>query len=364
MEQGDVWPVSGLDPKIELHVHLEGTVRPATLLEIARRNDVALPARDVHELADLYRFRDFAHFVTVWVMTTQALRRADDFRRIVVDYAKEAADHGAVYVEGIFSPAEPVQRGSSWEEVFEGYCDGAQEARERHGVEVLLTPDITRSFDLDAAELVVRHAAAYRGRGVVGVGLGGPEVEYPPAPFERVFRLARDNGLASVPHAGEFAGADSIRDALERLGAHRVRHGIRAVDDPGLVRQLADRRTVLDVCPISNLRLGAVRCLEEHPLPDLMAAGVPCSLSTDDPALFGTNLAYEYENARSLGLQPRNFYTAGVEGALCDAETRERLLRIGDAFPWERDDASEGQPERSPGPRRRPREVDGSAGAL
>jgi len=204
-----------------------------------------------------------------------------------------------------------------------------------HGIEVRLTPDITRSYDLAAAELVVRYAAAYRERGVVGVGLGGPEVEHPPAPFERVFRLARDNGLGSVPHAGEFAGADSIRDSLERLGANRIRHGIRAVEEPGLVRELADRRTVLDVCPISNVRLGAVRSLEEHPLPDLTAAGVPCSLSTDDPALFGTNLEHEYETAASLGLRPHDFYAAGVEGALCDVETRERLHRIGQAFDWD-----------------------------
>jgi aminodeoxyfutalosine deaminase len=150
--------------------------------------------------------------------------------------------------------------------------------------------------------------------------------------------------LASVPHAGETAGADSIRDSLERLGAHRIRHGIRAVDEPRLVRELADRRTVLDVCPISNLRLGAVRSLEEHPLPDLIAAGVPCSLSTDDPAFFGTNLAHEYETACSLGLRARDFYEAGVEGALCDAETRLRLRQIGDAFAWDAEDAV---PERS-----------------
>jgi aminodeoxyfutalosine deaminase len=330
--------MSGRYPKIELHVHLEGTVRPATLLEIARRNDVALPARDADELAERYRYRDFAHFVSAWVLTSRVLRRADDFRRIVVEYAGEASAYGAVYIEAIFSPAEPVLRGSSWEEVFEGYCDGAQEARELHRVEVRLTPDITRCFDLDAAELVVRHAAAYRDRGVVGVGLGGPEVEYPPTPFERVFRLAHASGLASVPHAGELAGVNSIRDSLERLRAHRIRHGIRAVDDPGLVRELADRRTVLDVCPISNVRLGAVRSLEVHPLPDLVAAGVLCSVSTDDPALFGTNLAHEYETACSLGLRPRDFYEAGVEGALCGTATRERLRRTGEASAWNAED--------------------------
>src|SRR5881409_1497174 len=133
-------------PKIELHVHLEGTVRPETLLEIARRNDYALPCTTVQELRALYEFRDFAHFIEVWVLTTNALRTEEDFRQVVVDYAAEAAAHGAVYIEGIFSPSDRIRRGVDPDEIFSGYCDGAQEARERHGVEVRLTPDIVRSF--------------------------------------------------------------------------------------------------------------------------------------------------------------------------------------------------------------------------
>jgi aminodeoxyfutalosine deaminase len=321
-------------PKIELHVHLEGTVRPATLLEIARRNDVALPADTVEELADLYRFRDFAHFIEVWVMTTGALRTAEDFRQVVVDYAQEAAGHGAVYIEGIFSPAEPAMRGVPWEEVFEGYCDGAQDARELHGVEVRLTPDIPRGFPLDAAEDTARYAIEYRERGVVGIGLGGLEAQFPPEPYEDAFALARAGGIASVPHAGEVAGVPSIRGALEALGADRIRHGIRAVDDPGMVRELAGRGTVLDVCPISNLRTGAVGSLAEHPLPQLVGAGVRCSLSTDDPAMFDTDLGREYDAVIELGLSPSEFYAAGVAGALCDEETRERLRRQGEEYEW------------------------------
>lgn len=321
-------------PKIELHVHLEGTVRPATLLEIARRNEVALPADTVEGLAELYRFRDFAHFIEVWVMTTAALRTADDFRQIVVDYAAEAAAHGAVYVEGIFSPARPAADGVAWEAIFEGCCDGVQEARERHGVEMRLTPDIPRGFPLEAAEETARMAIAYRDRGVLGLGLGGPEAEFPPEPYAPAFDLGRDGGLASVPHAGEVAGVDSIRGALDALGADRIRHGIRAVEDPALVRELADRRTVLDVCPISNLRTGAVRSLAEHPLPTLIAAGVPCSLSTDDPAMFDTDLTREYDAATAMGLSPRDFFDVGVEGALCDETTKATLREIGAAYEW------------------------------
>jgi aminodeoxyfutalosine deaminase len=248
-------------PKIELHVHLEGTVRAATLLEIARRNDYALPANTVEGLASLYDYRDFAHFIEVWILTTNALQKRDDFRQVVVDYAAEAASHGAVYLEAIFSPAERVRRGVAWDDLFGGYCDGAEEARELHGVEIRLTPDIVRSFPLDDAERVVEHSARYRDRGVVGVGLGGLEADYPPEPFAPVFERVRSEGLGSVPHAGEVAGPASVRRALDALGADRIRHGFRAAEDPALVDELGDRGIVLDVCPVSNVRTGAVRSL-------------------------------------------------------------------------------------------------------
>jgi aminodeoxyfutalosine deaminase len=317
-------------PKIELHVHLEGTVGPETLRAIAKRNDYALP----DDLESLYRFRDFAHFIEVWILTTNALRTADDFRQVVTDYAAEAASHGAVYLEGIFSPAERVARGVEWDEIFTGYCDGAEEARELHGVEVRLTPDIFRGATAGQAEHVVRYSAKYAERGVVAVGLGGLEAEFPPETYEPAFLLAESLGLGSVPHAGEVAGPASVRGALEALGADRLRHGIRSVEDSGLVAELAGRGTVLDVCPLSNLRTGVVRSLEEHPLPQLMAAGVRCSISTDDPAMFDTDLTRDYEAAASLGLSPRAAYEAGLAGALCDDETRARLRQVGDAFPW------------------------------
>jgi aminodeoxyfutalosine deaminase len=322
-------------PKIELHVHLEGTVRPRTLLEIARRNDYALPVETEEELEALYDFRDFTHFIEIWVLTTNALRTEADFRQVVLDYAEEAASHGAVYVEGIFSPAERVRRGVGWDEIFSGYCDGARQALELHGVEVRLTPDIVRGYPLDTAEETVRYAAKYQERGVVGVGLGGLEAEFPPEPYEPAFALARELGLASVPHAGEVAGPSSVRGALERLGADRLRHGIRAVEDPGLVREIAGRRVVLDVCPISNIRTRAVRSLEEHPLPQLVAAGALCSISTDDPAMFGTDLARDCDAAVALGLEPREFFEAGIEGALCAEQTKEGLREVAQTFDWE-----------------------------
>ena len=321
-------------PKIELHVHLEGTVRAGTLLQIARRNGVSLPADSAGGLAGLYEFRDFAHFIEVWELTTCALRTAADFRQVVVDYAAEAASHGAVYLEGIFTPAEPVGRGARWEEVFDGYCDGAQQARELHGVQVRLTPEIARGYPLEAAAETVRYALAYRDRGVVGVGLGGSEKLYPAEPYAPAFALARDGGLGVVPHAGELGHPEAVRTALDLLSSDRIRHGIGAARDRGLMREIAARSVVLDVCPVSNLRTRAVPSLAAHPLPDLIAAGVSCSVSTDDPAMFGTDLTADYAVAAQLGVDPRACYLAGLRGALCDEPTRDTLRRAGDGFGW------------------------------
>jgi len=321
-------------PKIELHVHLEGTLRPDTLLAIAESNDVSLPATTPEELADQFHFTDLAHFIDVWLMVTSCLRTADDFRRITVDYAGEAVQHGAVYVEGIFAPLQLVRRGVAWETIYEGFCDGIEEARETHGLEMRLTPDLTRNATPEEMDDSLRYAIAYRDRGIVGVGLGAFELEYPPHLYEDVFRRARDGGLGSVPHAGELGPPDAIREAIHLLDADRLRHGIRAIEDPDLVQELKELGTVLDVCPVSNVRVGVVPSLEEHPLPKLVEAGVLCSISTDDPAMFDTDLTHDYEAARSLGVDPRAAFEAGLAGALCDDGTRKRLRELGNSFEW------------------------------
>jgi aminodeoxyfutalosine deaminase len=321
-------------PKIELHVHLEGAVRPPTLLDMARRNDLPLPVDTVEDLNALYEFTDFAHFIEVWILTTNVMRTADDFRRIVVDYAAEAAGHGAVYLEAIFSPIERVMRGVDWDALFEGYCDGAQQAQEEHGVVVRLTPDAYRGADVEAVEELARRAVSYRDRGVVGLGIGGPEKDQSPQPYAKAFAIARDGGLGAVPHAGEVCGPESIRETMAALGADRIRHGISAIDDPDLLAELEERQIVLDVCPTSNLRTKAVGSLDDHPLPRLIDAGVLCTLNTDDPAMFGTDLGREHEIARHLGVRPKGLYDAGVAGALCDTATKAALGEIGDTAEW------------------------------
>jgi aminodeoxyfutalosine deaminase len=316
------------DAKIELHVHLEGSVRPATLLEIARRNDVALPVDTVEDLAKLYEYTDFSQFIKVWLMTTQCLRTADDFRRITVEYAEEAAGFGAVYLEAVCSPAQWVAFGqATWDEMLTGYVEGAAEARDRFGVTVAFTPDLYRGLDPAIAEECARVCVRYRDRGVVGLGIGGPEKDMSIEPYRTAFAIARDGGLGVVPHSGEADGPASMREVLT-LDPDRLRHGIRAVEDPDLLAEIVERGLVLDVCPTSNLRTGVVSSLAEHPLPRLRAAGVPCTINTDDPAMFGTDLGREYEVAAELGVSAEEAFVAGVAGALCDDATRARLAAL------------------------------------
>ncbi len=315
-------------PKIELHVHLEGSIRPHTLLDIARRNGEILPADTVEGLQALYEFTDFAHFIQVWVLTTNCLKTRADFHQVVVDYAEEAAGFGAVHLEAIFSPGERMERGVDPHELFRGYLDGADEAQERFGVTVRFTPDLHRGLDPELGEEVARLCVQYADRGVVGIGLGGLETQRPAADFRGAFDIARAGGLAFVPHAGESAGPDSVREVLA-LDPDRIRHGIRAIDDPAVLQEIIVRGIVLDVCVTSNLRTGQVADVPSHPLPELRKAGVLCTVNTDDPAMFGTDLGQEYELAAQLGVTPADAYVAGLAGCVCDSVTRDVLAEIG-----------------------------------
>lgn len=321
-------------PKIELHVHLEGSVSPAALIAAADRNGCTLPVRDEGELRQFMAFRDFGHFIEAWFATTTVLRTERDYRELVVDYARRAAARRVVYIEGIFSPTDKLPLGVDLDAVFSGFCDGAQAAFEETGVEVRLTPDITRGVDVEVAEKTARVAVGYRDRGIVALGLGGAEALYPPEPYARAFAIAREGGLGSVPHAGETAGPASVRGALDALGADRIRHGVRSVEDEALLAELADRGIVCDVCVLSNVCLSVVGSVEEHPLPKMLEAGVSCTVNTDDPTFFGCELEDEHRAALSLGASPRDLYGAGVAGALCEDAVRQRLRAIGQDHSW------------------------------
>ncbi len=285
-----------LVPKAELHVHLEGTIRPETLMELAKRNKVALPVTTVEEARQWFVFRDFPHFVEIFFAISSCLKTADDYELIAYEFGAEMARQHVRYAEVTFSASTHQH---SLHVPFESYFGGLQRGRARakaeFGVEIYWVFDIVRDIpDVAArarrAEYTVKVALEAMNEGVIALGLGGGEIGAPPELFARWFELALSEGLHSVPHAGETVGPASVWGVLQTLGAERIGHGVRSIEDASLVAYLSEHQIPLEVCPHSNIRLGVYPSLALHPLPRLYAAGVPLSVNSDDPPLFHTTL--------------------------------------------------------------------------
>jgi adenosine deaminase len=282
-------------PKAHLHVHLEGAMRMATLEELAQRAAIPVPT--------VSGFGSFTAFAGMYLAACDVLREAEQMRRLVFEVVEDAANAGAVWVEpSVYVPHHRDRLGPP-ELVLEMILEAARDAGEMFGIGVGVMVASDRTADPADAVEQAKLAVAYRDQGVVAFGLANDEAIGPPEWFGDAFTVAREGGLLSTPHAGELAGPASIVGALDVLGADRIQHGVRAVEDPELVKRLADAAVCLDVCPTSNVLLSVVDDITAHPLPALLAAGVACSLNADDPLLFGPNLLEEYELARGdLGL--------------------------------------------------------------
>ncbi len=301
-------------PKVELHVHLEGAMRPAVLLELARRNGVALPADDEEGLAQWFRFRDFEHFVQVYLTCSRALRTPEDFQLLVADFLAEQARQSIVYTEAHFTIGTHLTNGANGDEVLAALEEAIREGEERLGVRLRLIPDVVRNVPA-MADATLEWALAGRGRGIVALGLSGSEARFANDPFREHFVTAAREGLHCVAHAGEHAGPQSIRSALEVCGAERIGHGVRAVEDPVLMAELAERGIPLEVCPSSNVCLGVVPDLAHHPFDRLARAGCRVTVNSDDPAFFDTTLTGEYLRlARTFGYGPGELTRLALAG--------------------------------------------------
>jgi len=278
-------------PKAHLHIHLEGAMRPATLEELAAAAGMPKP--------EVRGYGSFTAFVGMYRAACQAIRTADDLQRLVGEVVEDAALAGAQWIEPAMSPPIHTARLGSEEEIVDIVLDALARAGARYRIGAGLIVGADRMADPAAAVKQARLAVARRDRGVVGFGLANDEVGFPPEPFAEAFAVAREGGLLSVPHAGELEGPASIIGALDALGADRIQHGVRAVEDPELVKRLADTGVCLDVCPTSNVMLSVFPSLEAHSLPALLDAGVRCSINGDDPLLFGPGLLEEYELCRT-----------------------------------------------------------------
>ncbi|GAA2699735.1 adenosine deaminase [Micromonospora olivasterospora] len=297
--------IAGL-PKVELHVHHVGSASPRIVAELAARHEGRSPVpADPDKLADYFAFRDFAHFIEVYLSVVDLIRDPEDVWILTHEVARELARQQVRYAELTVTPYSHVRRGIP----SPAFCEAIEDARKRaeadFGIALRWCFDIPGEAGLPAAEETLRICLEDRPEGLVSFGLGGPEIGVPRPQFKPYFDQARAAGLRSVPHAGETTGPQTVWDALRDLGAERIGHGISAAADPELLVYLAERRIALEVCPTSNVRTRAVASLDEHPLPRLVEAGVLVTVNSDDPPMFGTTLNDEYAvAARLLGRGP------------------------------------------------------------
>jgi aminodeoxyfutalosine deaminase len=322
-------------PKAELHLHLIGCATPETVLALAREHPHLGVPSDPEELRRYYEFTDFAHFLEVYAQVCDLVRSAEDVLILLDDVGAQLAADGVRYAEIQVGPLRHRAAGIGYAELAEALSAGRDLVADHHGVELGWIIAADTAHGLESAEAALEFATRHRPRGTVGLGLGGPEVGAPRSAFARVFTEARDAGLRAAPHAGETVGPAEVWSALRDLHADRIGHGIAAAADPALCAHLAETGIALEVCPTSNLRTGAVASLAEHPIRTLLDAGVPVTLATDDPAMFGADLNREYELCHTLwGLAPgelADLARASARAAFCSAERRDAILAEIDA---------------------------------
>lgn len=301
-------------PKAEIHIHLEGAIAPATVLTLARRHNRlhTLPAQDLDGLRRWFVFSDFPHFIRVYVAISDLLRTPEDFALIVEDCGADMAAQNIRYREltvTSYTHTHLQEKGLSIEDLLAGLETGRRRAKEQHGVEMRWVFDVPRNvsfpnrrsthnpldYDPRPAQITLEQAIAGQNRGVVGFGLGGFEVGAPPEPFAHAFAQAKAAGLRCVPHAGETCGPESVWGAVNELGAQRIGHGVRAMEDPALLTLLRERQIPLEINPTSNVCLHVYRSLAQHPFPHLDRMGLMVTVNSDDPPLFNTDLCQEYE---------------------------------------------------------------------
>jgi adenosine deaminase len=323
-------------PKVELHRHLEGSLRMETLLELARGNGLPVPHDERALRAQVQVLPhdplDWRNFLSKFETLRRFFQSPEVISRLVREAIEDLAADRVVYAELRFTPAAlAASRDFSVEEVIDWVLEAGRDAVQAAGVRVTWIASINRHEPVRLAERVAQAAADRKGSGVVGLDLAGNEVDFPTDPFVSIFRQAARSGLGISVHAGEWSDGGSVYDAMESLGAQRIAHGVRAVEDPRALETARERRVAFEVCLTSNVASGAVRSYAEHPLPRLIQAGVQVTLNSDDPSICGIRLSDEYRAAmQHFGLSLdslRGLVLAAVQASFLPAVERRRLER-------------------------------------
>ena len=323
-------------PKAELHLHIEGTLEPELALELAARNDVNLPFRNLDDLKARYKFANLQAFLDLYYQLMAVLRTREDFTDLMLAYLKHAHEDGVRRAEIFFDPQVHMHNGLDYDVVLDGLLEGLRRGRERYGVDGGLIMCFLRDQPVESAERLL-DTAAPRADELLGVGLDSAEVGYPPELFERVYARAAALGLHLVAHAGEEGPAEYVRQALDILHVERIDHGVHTIDEPELVRRVAREGIALTMCPLSNRRLQVVQDIRQLPIRAFMDAGVKVTVSSDDPAYFGGYIAANYETLAQAGVSlPMLADIAANSLTASFASAQEQASMLADLSAWRR----------------------------
>lgn len=327
--------IAGL-PKVELHLHIEGSFEPELMFEIANRNNIEIPFETVDDLKQAYRFNNLQEFLDIYYQGANVLVTEQDFYDLTWAYLTKIHDQNVVHTEIFFDPQTHTDRGIPFETVIKGIKRAMEDGKSKYGISYLLIMSFLRHLDETSAFQTLEQAIPYKDW-IIGVGLDSSEVGNPPSKFERVFAKARDEGFLTVAHAGEEGPAEYIWEALDLLKITRNDHGNRCLDDDKLVDHLVDRQMPLTLCPLSNLELKVVKDLRDHPIATMMDKGLLVTVNSDDPAYFGGYMNENYEGiAEALNLtreQITQLAKNGVKASwLPEADKENWMQKIDDYY--------------------------------
>ena len=323
-----------LMPKIELHVHIEGATSPQTYFSLAKKNQVKLPCNNLIEWKKYFNFTDFNHFIDVYGMAVSTIKKAEDLALIIEKFYEYQERNNIIYSEAFLSASFLVETFRN-QEILEAILFGKQQGENKYKTKINLIPDISRHLPETQSKVLELAIEGYRKGIFIGLGLGGMEINYPTNLFTDTFSKAKETGLRVVAHAGEAVGPESIWGAINDLNVERIGHGIRSIDDENLIKYLRDNQTPVEVSPTSNYNLGIVSSSERHPIREMVDNGLNCSINTDDPEMFSTNISTEFELLYSQGFSLKELYQLNrnaIDSSFIDFDEKLKYHKILDEF--------------------------------
>jgi adenosine deaminase len=320
-------------PKIELHLHIEGAIPVPSLWELVQKYDMKKTVRSERDLEARFVYKDFSHFLETWTWKNTFLREYEDFSFIATEVIKDLIKQNHKYVEFFFTPLDHVENGIEPQRLLESLHNGIKHFLNQITVNFIF--DISRNFGAEKGMILLEQMKEMRSYNLAGMGMGGSEHLYPPEPFKNVYRKAKGYGFHTTVHAGEAAGPVSVWEALEYLQPDRIGHGTSIIKDPELLNHVKDRRIPVELCPISNVRTGAVKSLQDHPVKKYYDSKLNIFINTDDPKMFNTSLENEFVELENIGFSKTEMKVMvenAINSAWCSEDIKTNLRRDIDAY--------------------------------